>query len=359
MPKVLHVIARINRGGTARYLENLVPGLQELGWEVLIVTGSVQHGEIEDPIVAQLPVKKIKYLGRKIAPIQDLLARKQIKKTIREFQPDIIQTHTFKAGLLTRTIKLGIPLIHTYHGHLLFDPEFTGWKLKFITLSERILEKRAQHFITTGNHVIEELLKNRIGESEKFTSILPSNSDVKLMPKEVAFKELNLTTQLPVVVWLGRLIEVKNPVLLVEIARISPNFFFAVFGDGPLRGDLVSNAPNNISFFGWVNRNIAWSIADIALSTSLNEGLSMTIIEAIEIGIPIAASKTQGNVELLEHYPRASLHESDALEISSSLQTLLSKTTISISTKNFNDAFALQVASIYSRYFRSSLETVS
>jgi aspartate/glutamate racemase len=87
MPKVLHVIARINRGGTARYLENLIPGLEELGWEVLVVAGNVQHGEIEDPIVKTLPIKKIRHLGRKISPIKDCLARNAIKKPLINLNP--------------------------------------------------------------------------------------------------------------------------------------------------------------------------------------------------------------------------------------------------------------------------------
>ena len=302
MPKVLHVIARINRGGTARYLENLVPGLQELGWEVLIVTGSVQHGELEDSIVSQLPVRKIKYLGRKIATIQDLLARKQFQKTIREFQPDIIQTHTFKAGLLTRTIKLGIPLIHTYHGHLLFDPEFTGIKLKMIILSEKFLSKRANYFLTTGTHVITDLVDMNIDKRERFTSIEPSLSAIPILEKKNALKGLGLETALPIVVWLGRVTAVKNPEILINIALANPQFFFAIFGDGELKNKLSEKSPRNLKFFGWHDSSIPWSIADVALITSRNEGLSNTLMEAAKFGLPIVATDIKGNREVLSQY---------------------------------------------------------
>jgi glycosyltransferase involved in cell wall biosynthesis len=324
MPKVLHVIARINRGGTARYLENLVPGLQELGWEVLIVTGSVQHGESEDPIVARLPVRKIKYLGRKIAPIQDFLARKQIKKTIREFQPDIIQTHTFKAGLLARTIKLNIPLIHTYHGHLLFDPEFAGIKLKIIILSERFLSKRANSLLATGVHVINDLVSMKIGENDKFISIEPSIRKIPLLHRSMALNLLGLDTSLPIVVWLGRLTSVKNPEILREIALETPDFFFAIFGDGELRKELSQNSPPNLKFFGWIDPSTSWSIADVALITSKNEGLSNTLIEATRFGLPIVATDIQGNREILDRYESVVLVSHSVKEFSDGIRKALS-----------------------------------
>jgi glycosyltransferase involved in cell wall biosynthesis len=319
MPKVLHVIARINRGGTARYLENLVPGLQELGWEVLIVTGSVQHGELEDPVVAQLPVKKVKYLGRKIAPIQDLLARKQIKKTIREFQPDIIQTHTFKAGLLARTIKLDIPLIHTYHGHLLNDPEFSGMKLKAIIWLERFLANRAVGLLTTGNHVIGDLKRVRIGVAGKYTSILPNPVSLHLSSREHARAELGIDTKGPVLMWMGRLVEIKNPKLLLEIAELFPDSFFAVFGEGPLLDNLKLKAPKNVHFLGWIDANLAFSAADQLLVTSFSEGLSNVVMEAISINFPTILTDISGNIELVGQNPNVKIVKHSAQAFASAI----------------------------------------
>jgi hypothetical protein len=69
-------------------------------------------------------------MGRSISPIKDHLARKQLEKIIAEVKPDLIHTHTFKAGYVIRMKKQPIPVIHTFHGHLLDDPEFSGFKSK-------------------------------------------------------------------------------------------------------------------------------------------------------------------------------------------------------------------------------------
>ena len=121
--RVLHVIARMNVGGTARYLGNLLPTLKIKGVEVLLAVGHVQQNEVEDSILEELPFRRIESMGRAISPFHDLKSLLQLKKLIREFQPDIIHSHTFKAGLLSRILFPRIPKIHTFHGHLLADPE--------------------------------------------------------------------------------------------------------------------------------------------------------------------------------------------------------------------------------------------
>ena len=172
-PKVLHIIARLNVGGTARYLDNLIPGLQEGGYEVLVATGHVQGSEIEDDASKRLPIYRIPTLGRKISPINDFRARRAIKKLIRDYKPDIIQSHTFKAGLLTRTFKCGIPKIHTFHGHLFDDPEFQGLKKYPVILTERLLASHANQLVTVGDQVAKDLIGYGIGKPNQFISIVP------------------------------------------------------------------------------------------------------------------------------------------------------------------------------------------
>jgi len=347
MPKVLHVIARINRGGTARYLENLVPGLQELGWEVLIVTGSVQHGELEDPVVEQLPVKKIKYLGRKVAPIQDVLARRQIKRTIKEFQPDLLHSHTFKAGLLVRTINTKIPKIHSFHGHLLFDPEFRGLKLSIIILIERYLAQATKLFITTGEHVAKELLKQKIGKDNQYISISPSIKKIYLLDSNLAKRKLGIHTDLPIVVWLGRLELVKSPDILVEIAKITPEFFFAVFGTGKMLNELSNHAPENLKFLGWQEARVAWSVADLALSTSTNEGLSNTLLEAKSIGLPIISRRIEANIELLQAYKEKYFANNTPSEFSEALKRAHQNINKTTSMSPTSEQFSLNVSNCY------------
>jgi glycosyltransferase involved in cell wall biosynthesis len=161
--RVLHVIARLNVGGTARYITQLANELPKHGIETFVATGFVQGNEVEDPSAQSIQVIRIPALGRSINPIKDHLARKQLDKIISEIKPDIIHTHTFKAGYITRMRKQSVPVIHTFHGHLLDDPEFSGFKSKVIIAIERKLAKRSAKLVTVGEIVGQELLEERIG----------------------------------------------------------------------------------------------------------------------------------------------------------------------------------------------------
>ena len=89
--QVLHVIARMNVGGTARYVGELVekiPGSK-------LATGYVQGSEIEDPSVENLAVLRVPHMGRRISLINDFRAWIELKKIIREVEPAIVHTHTF------------------------------------------------------------------------------------------------------------------------------------------------------------------------------------------------------------------------------------------------------------------------
>ena len=101
--KVLHLIARMNVGGTARYLTMLSNGLEAAGIESSIATGFVQGAEAEDPSVASVKIHRINHLGRAINPIADHKAFKEFQALVANEQPDIIHTHTFKAGFIARS----------------------------------------------------------------------------------------------------------------------------------------------------------------------------------------------------------------------------------------------------------------
>ena len=91
--KVLHVIARMNVGGTARYVGDLVENIPNSA----LATGYVQGTEIEDSAVGAINPYRILHLGRKVSPLNDFRAWVELRRLIGEIEPDIIHTHTFKA----------------------------------------------------------------------------------------------------------------------------------------------------------------------------------------------------------------------------------------------------------------------
>ena len=162
---VLHISARLNLGGTTKYLITLNNGLNKAGIKSLIATGYVQTGEIEDLEVKKLKPIRVKNLGRKISLIIDLKAAKEVREVILKVNPDVIHTHTFKAGLLVRAQRnrieenLGkrIKIVHTFHGHLFDDPEFKGFKSIVVNWIEKKLSKSSDQLITVGEIVKADL----------------------------------------------------------------------------------------------------------------------------------------------------------------------------------------------------------
>jgi glycosyltransferase involved in cell wall biosynthesis len=297
--KVLQVIARLNLGGTAKYLITLNSGLNKSGIKSLIATGYVQNGEIEDPGVAGLKPIKVKNLGRKISLINDFKATKQLRKVILETAPDVIHTHTFKAGLLVRAQRnmiekqLGkrVKFVHTYHGHLFDDPEFKGIQSILVKLIEKRLSKSSDQLITVGEKVRADLDSRKIRAKRKTVSIQPSVKSLKLISKNVALKKYKVKDTKKIrVLWLARVTGVKNPQRAVEIARSMPQIDFYLAGGGDLLAKIKTQVPNNLKVLGWQDAKLILPIADIFLSTSENEGMPIALIEAQLAGLPVVAT---------------------------------------------------------------------
>ena len=290
MPRVLIVIARLNVGGTAQYITELVRGLKGSKYEVLIATGHVQGAEVEDLIAKELSIVRIAAMGRKVSLFADLRARGELKKVIYKYQPDLIYSHTFKAGLLSRSLKNGIPKIHAFHGHLLSEPELKGFRLKLVIFIERVLAKRSRALVTVGKRVAEELLEKKVGKATQYRSIAPGVREIELEEREAARRSLGIEDETrPVLVWMARVTAVKAPLRVIEIAKGIPEARFLLAGGGDLLEAVKRNAPKNLTVLGWQEANKIWAVADLALSTSENEGMPVALIEAQLAGIPVVA----------------------------------------------------------------------
>jgi glycosyltransferase involved in cell wall biosynthesis len=327
--RVLHVIARLNVGGTARYITQLANELPKHGIETFVATGFVQGAEVEDESAQSIDLIRIKSMGRSINPIKDHFARKQLDKIIAEVKPDIIHTHTFKAGYVTRMKKQSIPVIHTFHGHLLDDPEFSGFKSKVIIKLERILAKKSAKLVTVGRRVSEELLEQRIGHRTQFVNIPPGVVAVDVTPKEQAFKNLNLEDDgKPLVGWIARVTGVKNPMRALEVADALPDTRFVMVGGGDLLDQVKAAAPANVSVIGWAEAADLFGATDIILSTSENEGMPVALIEAQLAGKPVVATDVGSVSEVILNHETGIVTNKNAGSIASAVESLvLDKTT--------------------------------
>jgi glycosyltransferase involved in cell wall biosynthesis len=327
--RVLHVIARLNVGGTARYITQLAHELPKHGIETFVATGFVQGAEVEDPSVQTFDLIRIPSMGRSIRPIKDHLARKQLEKVIADVKPDIIHTHTFKAGYVIRMKQQSIPVIHTFHGHLLDDPEFSGLKSKVIVQLERMLAKKSAKLVTVGRRVADELLEQNIGIRNQFVNIPPGVVAVNVTTREQALENLGLEdTGAPIVGWIARMTGVKNPMRALEVADGLPDTRFVMAGGGDQLEQVKAAAPTNVSVIGWTEAADLFGAVDIILSTSENEGMPVALIEAQLAGKPVVATDVGSVSEVILNHETGIVTNKNAGSIASAVESLiLDKTT--------------------------------
>jgi len=322
--RVLHVIARLNVGGTARYISQLATELPKRGIETFVATGFVQGAEVEDESAQLIDLIRIKSIGRSINPIKDHFARKQLEKIIAEVKPDLIHTHTFKAGYVIRMKKQPVPVIHTFHGHLLDDPEFSGFKSKVIIEVERMLAKKSVKLVTVGRRVGEELLEQHIGKKKQYVNIPPGVVALDVTPKAQALKNLNLANDGALIVgWIARVTGVKNPMLALQVADAMPDTRFVIAGGGDLLEKVKTVAPSNVSVIGWAKAEDLFGAADIILSTSENEGMPVALIEAQFAGKPVVATDVGSVSEVLLNHETGIVTNKNVGSIALALETLL------------------------------------
>ena len=241
-------------------------------------------------MVDGLEIVRIDGLSREISPLKDLKASGNLKKVIEEFNPDLIHTHTFKAGLLIRARKFDVPIVHSFHGHHLYDPEFGAIKRFVLNLLERRLAKRTAAIVTIGRRVKDELLEVGIGKESQFKSIAPGIEEPNLRGVADRRPDLGIDAKETVVMWLGRFTQVKRPDLVLEIAKALPNVTFVMAGGGELFESCKAGAPKNVKLVGFQDKNEMWKIADIGLCTSDSEGMPLSLIEAQMAGVPVVST---------------------------------------------------------------------
>ena len=321
--RVLHVIARLNVGGTARYITRLAEELPKHKIETFIATGFVQGSEQEDSSAKKLRVIRIPSLGRQINPIKDHFAFKQLLEVIREVKPDVLHTHTFKAGYIgriktkeiNRAAGKQVKFVHTFHGHLFDDPEFSGLKSLIITSFERRFAMRTDAIVTVGAQVAKELLEREIGQPEQFTNIPPGAEPLKI-PKAKPRTKITIG-------WIARVTGVKNPLRALEIAKLFPDAQFLIAGGGDMLEQVKAQATRNTKVLGWTDASKLFAASDIILSTSENEGMPIALIEAQLASKPVVATNVGGVSEVVLNNKTGFVTRKNTEDLAKALEKLI------------------------------------
>jgi glycosyltransferase involved in cell wall biosynthesis len=303
--KVLHVIARVNLGGTARWLETLTAEQLTAGQDVVVATGQVQADEIEDPDAGAMPLLRLSRLGRAVSPLDDLWAARELRDLIGDLRPDVVNTHTAKAGLVGRAAALSLgrrrpALVHTVHGHLL-KGYFSAVAVRGISVSERIMAGASDLVLAAGQKVRDDLIAARIVSPDKVVVVRPGVRDFARTSKAEARAALGIADlgSKPVAGWLARVVRVKRPDRLAGAAVTTPGIDYIVGGDGALRQGLEEHAPANLRTLGWVDPATFWSACDLAVLTSDNEAMPYSLVEAALAGLPTVTTNAGSASEVV------------------------------------------------------------
>ncbi|CAB1084231.1 hypothetical protein JY97_08035 [Alkalispirochaeta odontotermitis] len=328
--KILRLIARLNIGGPAIQAIDLSSALSGKHYETLLVCGSLSPGEGD---MSYLALEKnveplvIKQLGRDISLLDDLKSFFTIRKVIKRFRPDIIHTHTAKAGTIGRlaALSLRIPfapakkvrLVHTFHGHT-FHSYFSPLKSFLFIKVENILGRFTDIIIVISKQQKKDICSiYRVAAGEKVKTIplgfnLAGFGEIKPAPNKIVETDPDDQDSRPLRIGIiGRLTEVKNHFLLLDIMiclRLSgkiDRFKFFIVGDGELKKKLVAKASelgllDAIVFKGWQkDMPSVYAQLDAVVLTSNNEGTPVAIIEAMAASRPVIAAAVGGVTDLL------------------------------------------------------------
>ena len=332
--RVMNVIARMNVGGPAVLIASTMRGLNADEFDCRLVTGYCAEDEA-DYLLTQAPdisATRIDGLGRSIKPWADASSVAAVMSQMREFRPDIVHTHTAKAGVVGRTaarlVGRDIKVVHTYHGHLLHG-YFSPAKTRVVTGLERSLAHVTNRLVSVAEQVRDDLLAAGIGRPSQHEVILPGVELDSLPPREEARAALGITGTGPVVTMMGRITGIKRPDRFAAAARLvaasHPDVTFAVAGAGDQADALavqVSDLP--VRILGWRDDvETVLAASDGLVLTSDNEGTPLSLIQAGLAGIPVVATNVGAVRTVVDDSVTGVLCEPDPAAVAAALERLL------------------------------------
>ena len=302
--KVLQIIARMNVGGPAVIVAELMRGLDSSKFEQQLITGYCADNEADylETVATDVTATRIAGLGRSVSPLADARAFFALVAMIKREKPDLIHTHTAKAGVLGRLAAIlaggDAKRIHTFHGHLLHG-YFAGWKVQLVIAIEKFLATKTDVLIAVGNQVKEDLLAVGIGAREQYQTFFPGLPSPKAIDRDLARRNIGLDADRLYCTFVGRLTQIKRPDRLLDVAAACVardlDIHFLVAGEGELFEETKSRATREklpITFLGWRSDiDQLFAASDIAILTSDNEGIPLTLIQAAFAGLPIVAPR--------------------------------------------------------------------
>lgn len=324
--KILRTIARLNIGGPAIHVHLLTTGLNPARFETILVTGSISEQEGDMSYLFhddQHQHCRISVLQRDISITMDIRVIYRIFKLLCQLRPNIVHTHTAKAGFTARTAALiynlvfgkRIKIVHTFHGHV-FEGYFNRLKSRLFVYIERFIAHGTDAIIAISQSQQKDLAeKYCIAPVEKIR-IVELGFDLAPFLSTDRFKgqfrkQLGVGAHTLLIGIIGRLVPIKNHEMFLDAAALflkdHPEYDvqFVIIGDGECRRSLeaycqAKNLMDHVIFWGWVRHvSLVYADLDILALSSLNEGTPVSIIEAMASSVPVIATQVGGIQDLM------------------------------------------------------------
>jgi len=331
--KILRFISRLNIGGPSIHVHLLTKGLDEKKFDSKLITGviSSQEGDMSYLFdnIKNKPIV-IPDLQREISFIKDLRALPGVFRLLKQEKPDIVHTHTAKAGSVARMAAIfykllygkNVKTVHTFHGHVFHD-YFGFLKSSIFVFTERFMAKFTNVIVALSESQKKELVeKYKIAPRHK-VKVIELGFDLNPFflngSRNGNFrKKIHVDKSTKLIGIVGRLAPIKNHIMFFDSAKLVLNkcenlsVKFVVVGDGELKQEIMNYCSKigifeKVIFCGWV-KDVAsvYSDLDVLALTSLNEGTPVSIIEAMASSVPVISTNAGGVVDLIGHQIRPS-----------------------------------------------------
>lgn len=312
---ILHIITRLILGGAQKDTIMLAAAQVRAGHEVHLAYGPIYGPEgslLDDAKAGGMTLHEVRWMRRAVLPMHDALCTRSLRRLIRDVRPDIVHTHSSKAGILGRAAgwREGVSgVIHTVHG-LPFHDRQPRWVHRAYVLAERWAARRCHHMIAITPAMVEAFEQNSIATADRFT-VIPSGVDLSAFAPSADDRlavrsELGIPDDAPVLSLLARLDPLKGHDdlldILPELRQRLPEVRVLFIGDGWHRPHLEQRVRNEglddrVIFTGLVPpQHVAHFLAaaDVNALPSYQEGQGLTLAEALLCGCGIVGYDVGG-----------------------------------------------------------------
>jgi glycosyltransferase involved in cell wall biosynthesis len=312
--RVLLAITRLELGGAQRVALHTAATLDRDEFVVGLAWGPGDLLDEEARSIAGLEQFPIASLVRPIAPLDDTRALAGLRRAIRGFRPDVVHTHSSKAGILGRLAARfeRVPsIVHTVHGFG-FTPLQSAPKRYVLRTVEKLMARVTDHFVMVSNADRRRAAALGLVPLDRSRVIRAGIDLGRFRSGENGWtirESYGIPVAVPLVTQVGNFKPQKAPLDFVrvaeEVADADPTAWFLMIGDGPLRGEAEarvwsSGIGDRFVFGGWSD-DIPGVLAATTVSvlTSRHEGLPCSVVESLAAGVPMVATAVDGTVEVV------------------------------------------------------------